>query len=165
MTGFHLDEKGFIALAFFVCIGFIIKFFGKKITNALEAKRRCINSDLDLIQEKFLNSEKEYESSLKEQENLKYFADNLVKNSENDRISSLESYKKELEGVSERRILKQEKINEQKYSELQNVFDEISLKSSIDLLKDQLIGEQNFGTEKNKKAHKEIIDKFLKITS
>jgi F0F1-type ATP synthase membrane subunit b/b' len=159
---FQIDEKGFIAIAFFVCIGLILKFFGKTIISSLNAKKNCINGGLYSIENQLKSSEKEFEDLTKEEKNIKNFANTLVKNTEQERISSLEKFKKDLDLETQKKIAKQKKLNEELHSEFQNEFSKISWNASKDLLKIKLVGEE-FGSEKNKKIHQDLVNKFLKI--
>lgn len=159
---FQIDEKGFIAIAFFVCVGLIVKFFGKTIISSLNSKKKCINDSLQLIEEKLQSQEKEYENLLKEEKNIKSFANTLVRNTEQEKISSLEKFKKDLDLETQNKIQKQKNLNEKIQSSFQNEFDKIAWNASKDLLKMKLIGDE-IENEKNQKIHHDLINKFLEI--
>ena len=64
MTGAWFDEKAIIALAFFTCIGLIVKFFGKSFIEFLKSKR---NEIMNVISK----TENQFDSMIKTIEDLK----------------------------------------------------------------------------------------------
>ena len=88
-----------------------------------------------MIEEKLQSHEKEYENLLKEEKNIKSFANTLVRNTEQEKISSLEKFKKDLDLETQNKIQKQKNLNEKIQSSFQNEFDKIAWNASKNLLK------------------------------
>ena len=91
-TGFF-DEKAIVALAFFVCVGLIIKFFGKNFINFLSEKQNEISQNITSVENKLnianqkiqnikLNEENILEKNAALIENAKREKDFIIQNSE-----------------------------------------------------------------------------------
>jgi F0F1-type ATP synthase membrane subunit b/b' len=157
---FNLDAKGFIAVAFFVCIGLIIKFSGKRILSVLNSKKDSINENLDNGEKELKKIEEEHEFYLNEEKNAKNFANQLIKNADQERTSSLAKFKKDIEIDLQRQIERQKETNEKIHLEIQDGFEKIAWDSSCELLKEKLIGDE-FGSKPNKEIHKSLIDQLI----
>lgn len=160
---FAFDASMVVAIAFFICVGLIIKFGGKKINSALNCKKQNILNDLSSIENRMQDLQNE-EAQLHEQEKqIKNSAYESIAEAENEKKFIIEKSKQNASYNLEQKINQQKILNEKIKISTDETLNKISWNASVDLLKNSLIGDQ-FGTNENIAAHNLIINNILSKT-
>ena len=70
MSTEFFDEKAIVALAFFVCVGLIIKFFGKNFINFLSTKQNEISQNITKVENKLNLANKKIQDIKLDEKNI-----------------------------------------------------------------------------------------------
>ena len=151
-----LTDKSIIAIAFFVCVGLIVKIFGRKILNAIDLKKHSIINNLECKE----NQEKDLQEELvylrDEEKNLKNLAYIKLKDAESERDEFIANVTKKAEQTFKDAELDQEKLNSIKSEKINKNIQYAIFESVVHLLKDTLIS-----SHVRDQIQTELLDKLL----
>ncbi len=149
------DEKAIIALAFFVCLGLIIKFSKNGVSRFLSSSRDEICKKLDDNQN--ILDELKIKVANLEDEKVSLIAKNVrnITNAENEKVFLINQAKKKADELLNSAIENQKNYNNSIKNQSLQSFERISWDSA----KETLI--KNLTENPDSEVHEQIIDKIL----
>jgi F0F1-type ATP synthase membrane subunit b/b' len=154
------DEKFIIALAFFVCVGLIIKFSRKNFSKFLLNTKNSICETIDNIENNLIELKSKISQLNNEKEELKQKSKNDIHLSEKEKIFLIENAQKKSEQLIKNTIDNQNLTNERIIKESKKSLEKISW----DAAKENLIQNLVIDINKNQEIHDNIINNILNET-
>lgn len=151
------DEKFIIALAFFVCLGLIVKFSKNSFSKFLSSTKNSICNSIDNV-ENSLSDLKLKIAKLKDDKislNAKHVSS--IRDAENQRDFLLTEAEKKSKNLFENAINNQKNTNERIKNESLKSFEKISWDSA----KEKLVKDLTNDVDSASQTHKNIINKIL----
>ncbi len=147
-TGFF-DEKAIVALAFFVCVGLIIKFFGKNFINFLSTKQNEISQNITKVENKLNLANKKIQDIKLDEKNILEKNAALIENAKREKDFIIQSTEEKSAMLLNESVENQKLLNQKILNETNDLFSKIPLNAALEAIKIELGKADNLDIQKN----------------
>jgi F0F1-type ATP synthase membrane subunit b/b' len=144
-----LDAQLIVALAFFVCIGLIIKFFGKSFAGFVSSKQNEISQNIIDTENKFDLAAQKIQDIRGQEDDILKKNSILIENAKKEKEFIVDSTTKKSEALLAEAIKNQKLINKKIINETNDSFSKIPLNAAWESIKIELSKSDNYNIQKN----------------
>jgi F0F1-type ATP synthase membrane subunit b/b' len=153
--GGFFDERAVIAIAFFVCVGLIVKFFKASFLEFLSNKKHQIISSIENVELKLENLDKKFSHAQSTEKNLLEKNKKLLLSAQKEKEFLISEAEKKSASSLNEAVENKKHLNSKILTEVETNIATVSVLAPIELITQEL---QN---SKDSSLHHEMIDKIL----
>lgn len=149
------DEKAIVALAFFICIGLIVKFFGKSIIDFLSNKQKEIIGDIDQAENQLNTLLKTKEELFNQKNTIIQRNRDLDISTEKEKNFIIDNAKNKSEELLNCAVQNQKAVNKRVFDDILEGFLEVPFETAVKVVSNLLLEKNNISLQN------QLIDNIL----